>query len=75
MQACQDTYRELFGEPPEEILWDFCTNGVSTAGKLGIPTIGLGPGDPLMAHMADERCATGQIFDACMFYTLLPERL
>lgn len=73
--ACQATYRELFGELPEEILWDFCTNGVSTAGKLGIPTIGLGPGDPLMAHMADERCATGQIFAACMFYALLPERL
>src|SRR6056297_3092625 len=66
VRACQDTYRELFGELPEEILWDFCTNGVSTAGKLGIPTIGLGPGDPLMAHMADERCATGQIFDAWM---------
>src|SRR5699024_2762561 len=27
-------------------LWPFCTNGSVSAGRLGIPTIGLGPGDP-----------------------------
>jgi putative selenium metabolism hydrolase len=32
----------------------FCTNGSGTAGRLGIPTIGFGPGDEAMAHRVDE---------------------
>jgi acetylornithine deacetylase/succinyl-diaminopimelate desuccinylase-like protein len=32
----------------------FCTNGSATAGRLGIPTIGFGPGDEELAHRVDE---------------------
>lgn len=32
----------------------FCTNGSATAGRLGIPTIGFGPGDEDRAHRFDE---------------------
>jgi putative selenium metabolism hydrolase len=32
----------------------FCTNGSGTAGRLGIPTIGFGPGDEELAHRVDE---------------------
>ncbi len=32
----------------------FCTNGSGTAGRLGIPTIGYGPGDEELAHRIDE---------------------
>lgn len=35
-------------------MWPFCTNGSVSAGRLGIPTIGLGPGDPSRAHTVDE---------------------
>lgn len=32
----------------------FCTNGSGSAGTLGIPTIGFGPGEEARAHTADE---------------------
>lgn len=32
----------------------FCTNGSATAGRLGIPTVGFGPGDEALAHRVDE---------------------
>lgn len=32
----------------------FCTNGSGTAGRLGIPTIGYGPGHEDQAHTVDE---------------------
>jgi len=32
----------------------FCTNGSATAGRLGIPTVGFGPGDEERAHRVDE---------------------
>jgi putative selenium metabolism hydrolase len=32
----------------------FCTNGSGTAGRLGIPTVGFGPGNADLAHRVDE---------------------
>ena len=54
------------------IKWDFCTNGVASAGVYGIPTIGYGPGNPKMAHKVDEYCELEDIKNAFKFYTLLP---
>ncbi len=34
--------------------WAFCTNGSGSAGRLGLPTVGFGPGDEAMAHRVDE---------------------
>jgi putative selenium metabolism hydrolase len=62
-------YGETFGHAPEQYdFWDFSTDAVASV-RLGIPTIGFGPGEYKLAHMRDERCATQQIVDACEVYT------
>lgn len=71
-QACVEAYRALNNRSPQMFTWDFCTNGVATAGQLGIPTIGFGPGDPKKAHVDDEFCPVAEIVSAAEFYTLLP---
>lgn len=61
-------YGETFGRAPEAFeYWDFSTNAVATV-RLGIPTIGFGPGDHKLAHMRDERCAVREIQEAGEFY-------
>lgn len=42
------------GIVPELSHYAFCTNGSGTAGRLGIPTIGFGPGQEELAHRVDE---------------------
>lgn len=56
---------------PNIIKWDFCTNGVASAGIHNIPTIGYGPGNPKMAHKVDEYCQVDEIIKAFEFYTTL----
>ena len=74
-EACIRTFETLFERKPRLVKWDFCTNGVATAGRLNIPTIGIGPGDSKRAHTVDEYCETSQITAAAQFYTLLPNYL
>lgn len=69
--ACIKAYEENFGKEPIEFdFWDFSTNAVTPV-SMGIPTIGFGPGDYLLAHMRNESCPIHQILDACSFYARL----
>ena len=52
--------------------WVFSTNGVASMGKLGIPTIGYGPGDERYAHTVAERCPVQDLVDAMAFYAAFP---
>jgi putative selenium metabolism hydrolase len=63
------------GEKPEIIGWRFSTDGVATAGELGIPTIGFGPGDPALAHQPNERIALADVASAARGYCALAHRL
>ncbi|CAA7601770.1 Peptidase M20 [Acididesulfobacillus acetoxydans] len=74
-QGCVTAYRDLFDHEPSMYKWNFSTNGVASAGKLGIPTIGFGAGIEKMAHMTNEYCPVPDIVNACKFYTLLPRYL
>ena len=68
-RAFIEAYGDTFGQPPQRFdFWDFSTNAVAVV-RLGIPTIGFGPGDYKLAHMRNERCAVAEIVDACDVYT------
>lgn len=48
--------------------YSFCTNAARSAGLLGIPTIGYGPGREVDAHIADESLALDQLWGAAEGY-------
>jgi len=60
---------------PEIIGWRFSTDGVATAGDLGIPTIGFGPGDPALAHQPNEHIALADVASAARGYCALAHKL
>lgn len=61
-------YTNLFGRKPVVDKWTFSTNGVMTCGTYGIPTIGFGPGNEILAHSPDERVAISDLVTASAFY-------
>jgi putative selenium metabolism hydrolase len=54
--------------------WVFSTNGVASAGKLGIPTIGFGPADEAYAHSPADQCPIDHLAPAVAWYASFPER-
>ena len=74
-QAGIRAYKEIMGKAPELFKWDFATNGFACAGRYHVPTIGLGPGDYVLAHQKNERCRVEDIENACMFYAELVANL
>lgn len=55
--------------------WVFSTNGVATAGRLKIPTIGFGPSNEIYAHSVNEQMAVEDLLKAAIFYAALPQYL
>ena len=52
--------------------WVFSTNGVASMGKLGIPTIGFGPGDEIHAHTVHDQCPLDDLVAAMAWYAAFP---
>jgi putative selenium metabolism hydrolase len=52
--------------------WSFSTNGVASAGRFNIPTIGFAPGKEELAHSNQEEILLDDLFKATQFYTLFP---
>jgi putative selenium metabolism hydrolase len=61
-------FRNLFGREPSVDKWTFSTNGVMTCGTYGIPTIGFGPGNEVLAHSPDEKVPVDDLVAASAFY-------
>jgi putative selenium metabolism hydrolase len=68
-------YQGVLGRPPLVDKWTFSTNGIATAGMRGIPTLGLGPGNEVYAHAANEACPVEHLSAAVAFYAALVARL
>jgi putative selenium metabolism hydrolase len=60
---------------PRLIYWEFSTDGVYTASKASIPTIGFGPGDWRCAHQPDEQVAIRELKDATQGYASIVHHL
>lgn len=60
--------------PAKTMHWDFGTNAITPVG-MGIPTIGLGPGEYKLAHMVNEHCSVDQIEEAKDIYLQLIKNL
>ncbi len=63
------------GLRPELTQYAFCTNGSATAGRLGIPTIGFGPGREDAAHRTDEYVEVAELASAARAYAAIAARL
>jgi len=61
-------FDNLFGKKPIIDKWTFSTNGVVINGIYGIPTIGFGPGNEVLAHAPNEKVAINDLVTASAFY-------
>jgi putative selenium metabolism hydrolase len=75
LRSAVEAYTGALGKAPLVDKWTFSTNGIATAGMKGIPTLGLGPGNEVFAHAADEACPVEHLSAAVAFYAALVARL
>jgi putative selenium metabolism hydrolase len=61
------------GRTPKVGRWVFSTNGVSSAGRLGIPTIGFGPANEVYAHTTEDQCPLDHLPLAAAWYAAFPQ--
>jgi putative selenium metabolism hydrolase len=71
VQSLERAAREETGSRPRITQFPFSTDGAYTAGGLGLPTAGLGPGDEKIAHTADEYVRVDKVLAAVRIYARL----
>ncbi len=73
VQAGCIAHEKLFSKPVKVGRWSFSTNGVATAGLLGIPSIGFGPASETHAHAPSDQIPLWHLPRAIAFYMAYPE--
>lgn len=63
------------GKKPIVDKWVFSTNGVATAGRLKIPTIGFGPSNEIYAHTVNENMPVDHLVKSAVFYAAITQYL
>jgi putative selenium metabolism hydrolase len=64
-----EAFKKIFGKQPLVDKWTFSTNGVTINGMYGIPMIGFGPGNEVLAHAPNEKIPVSDLVAASAFYT------
>lgn len=75
VKSAVETYKTMFENEPKIDKWTFSTNGVTTMGKFGIPTVGFGPGNEIYAHGPNDQIPVSHLAQACKFYAAFPDIL
>lgn len=65
-----ESFKALFSKEPKVDKWTFSTNGVTINGIYGIPTIGFGPGNEVLAHAPNEKVPVDDLVKASAFYAM-----
>ncbi len=71
VQLGRKAYLELWDNEPKIDKWTFSTNGVTIRGKHGIPVIGFGPGNEVLAHAPNEKTPIEHLVKASEFYAMI----
>jgi len=68
VQTGVKAFKNLFNKDIKVDKWTFSTNGIMTCGTYGIPTIGFGPGNEVLAHAPNEKVPVNDLVVASAFY-------
>lgn len=71
-QGASAAVQAVLGRCPKLGRWEFSTDGVMTMGRLGIPTVGFGPGDERHAHTVVDQVSIDHLVRAAAVYAVLP---
>ena len=71
IQLAAQTFEKVFDKGPRIDKWTFSTNGVTINGYYGIPVIGFGPGNEVLAHAPNEKTPISDLVAASAFYAAL----
>jgi putative selenium metabolism hydrolase len=66
----EKAFEDLFGKKALVDKWTFSTNGIALNGMYGVPTIGFGPGNEVLAHAPDEKVPVNDLVVASAFYAM-----
>lgn len=73
--AGKATRKAIWAQDEPAGKWDFSTNGNYWRGKVGIPSLGFGPGNEIYAHAVNEHVPLEDVVEATKFYALLPSMM
>jgi putative selenium metabolism hydrolase len=71
VQAAVKAGRIALQAEPKVDKWVFSTNGVASAGRLGIPTVGFGPANEVYAHTVNEVMPVEHLLKSAVFYAAI----
>jgi len=73
VEAALSSARRVLGREPRIHRSTFSSNGCTTAGIYGIPTVGFGPADEAHSHSVNDQIPLAQLEPAIAFFAMFPD--